>query len=70
MLLDPLEEQLHLPATSIQLCNGQRGQIEIVGQKNKQPVVFDIVELHTPQLNRIVLTGLGARLIRSPVKGK
>ena len=60
MLLDPLEEQLYLPAAAVQLGNCQCRQLEIVGQKDEQPVVFGVVEFYPPQLNRIVLTGLGA----------
>ena len=34
MLLDPLEEQLDLPAAFVKRADGQRGQIELVAQKN------------------------------------
>ena len=35
ILFDPLEEQFDLPATLVQLCNGQRGQGEVVGEEHK-----------------------------------
>ena len=36
MLLDPFEEQLHLPATLVQRGNGQGRQRRIVGQKHQR----------------------------------
>ena len=36
MLLDPFEEQLHLPAALVQCGNGQRWQRRIVGQKHQR----------------------------------
>ena len=35
MLLDPLEEQFDLPTTAVELGDGERGQREIVGQKDQ-----------------------------------
>ena len=35
ILLDPLEKQLDLPATAIELRDRQRGQLEVVGQKDE-----------------------------------
>jgi hypothetical protein len=34
MLLDPLEEQLDLPATAIEVGDGQRRQEEVVGEED------------------------------------
>ena len=45
VLLDPLEEQFDLPATSIQLSDGQRRQGKIVGQKN-QSLVGLLIEVN------------------------
>ena len=35
VLLDPLEEQFHLPTTLVQLGNAQRRKFEVVGEKDK-----------------------------------
>src|SRR5579885_39476 len=53
VLLDPLEEQLDLPAHSVQLRNAQRRQRTLVGQQHEQQIVGGIVELHPPQALRI-----------------
>ena len=45
MLLDPLEEQLHLPATLVQLGNGERRQLCIVGQKHQFLVALQRVRV-------------------------
>ena len=37
MLLDPFEEQLHLPATFVQAGNGQGRQGEVVRQEHEPP---------------------------------
>ena len=41
VLLDPFEEQLDLPATSVKLCDRQCRQCEVVGQKNQVSVLLD-----------------------------
>ncbi len=58
MLVDPLEEQFDLPAATIQLRDGQRRQVEVVGEKAQMPVVFGIVEFDASQVLRIILAGL------------
>ena len=58
MLLDPFEEQLDLPAASVQLGNGQCRQGEVVGQKHKAPVVVLVEEADPSKLFRIVLPGI------------
>ena len=40
MLLDPLEEQFHLPATLVQFGNGERRPLCIVGQKHQFLAAF------------------------------
>ena len=57
MLLDPFEEQFHLPATAIKFGDGQGRKVEIVGKEDEQLVVFGIVELHAAQLDRVILAG-------------
>ncbi len=47
MLLDPLEEQFHRPAASVQLSDGQCRQIEMGGKKHQEFVVLGVVELDT-----------------------
>ena len=55
ILFDPFEEQLDLPAATIKLRDGQRRQVEIVGQEDQVLVVFGIVEFDTPQVLRVIL---------------
>ncbi len=55
MLFDPFEEQFDLPAAAIKLRDGQRRQVEIVGQEDQVLVVFGIVEFDTPQVLRVIL---------------
>ena len=37
MLLDPFEEQLHLPTLTVQVCDQFRLQGKVVGQKRRCP---------------------------------
>ena len=55
MLLDPLEEQLDLPAALVKCSNAQRRQGGIVGQKHQGLAGFRVFEADAPQLFRIVL---------------
>lgn len=58
MLLDPLEEELDLPAATVQLGNGRRRQTEVVGQKHHAPVVFFVEETYSTKFFRVVLPGI------------
>jgi hypothetical protein len=49
MLLDPLEEQLDLPATAIQLCDRKGWQCEVVGQKDQCLAALGIFEADTSE---------------------
>ena len=49
-LLDPLEEQFHLPATLVQRGNRQRRQCRVVGQKNQRLARLRILESNAPQM--------------------
>ena len=49
MLLDPFEEQFHLPAAFVNLRDRQRGEQEIVGEELEPPVVFGIERGAAPQ---------------------
>ena len=55
MLLDPLEEQFHLPATLVQRSNRQCGQDRIVGQKHQCLAGLRVFETDTTQLLGIIL---------------
>ena len=55
MLLDPLEEQLHLPTAAIQLGDRQGGQDEVVGQEDQPLAGLRIVESDAPQRRLEVL---------------
>jgi len=58
VLLDPLEEQLHLPACLVDIGNGLGGQFEIVGQKNVVLAGLRIAVANTTQLNGAFFCGL------------
>jgi hypothetical protein len=49
MLFDPLEEQLDAPTQAVELGNGERGQDEIVGQKDQAFSGLRIFELDSSQ---------------------
>jgi len=48
MLLDPLEEQLHLPTLPVELTNGQGRQSELIGYEGEEPIGFRVVETDAP----------------------
>lgn len=60
MLLDPLEEQFHLPALAIQVGNQCGLQNEVVRQKNDAFACF-VLDNDTAQQCRIVLAGVEQR---------
>ena len=60
VLLDPFEKQFHLPAALVELCNGQRRQIEIVGEKGETFVIVMVVKNHSAQMLRIGVGGFCA----------
>lgn len=53
VLLDPLEEQLDLPAAFVDGRDGYGGQAEMVGQKDEPLSRFSIYEANTPECLRI-----------------
>jgi hypothetical protein len=55
ILLDPFEEQFHLPATFVELRNGQGRQREVVRQKNQSLVHPDIEVTDSAKPSRIPL---------------
>ncbi len=59
MLLDPSEEQLHLPTALIELGNSERGQEKIVGQKHQALLARSIVVPHSAKALGIAAFGNG-----------
>ena len=55
MLLDPFEEQFHLPTAAVELGDGQRGQGEVVGQEDEAFAGLRIVEVDAAQRRLEVL---------------
>ena len=68
VLFDPFEEQFQLPATLIELGDGQGSQEEVVGQKDQTLLGFGVEAADAtlkqvqgrPERERIFLRGLGA----------
>src|SRR2546425_5160957 len=58
MLLDPPEEEFHLPARLVDLGDRKCRQHEVVSEKLQALVGFGIVETHAPQGVRIYFGGL------------
>ena len=54
MLLDPLEEQLHLPALVVQVVDQLRFEREVVGQKH-QALAAVVLDYHPARRRRAVL---------------
>ena len=55
VLLDPLEEQFHLPAALVERGDRQGRQRRIVGQERQRLARFRVVETDAPQMLRVVL---------------
>src|ERR1022692_1287542 len=78
MLFDPLEKQFDLPATLVKLGDDERGQKQMVGEKDENLVGCGVVVANTPQglgigLGRIKAfqtNGLIATQTRRLVDGK
>ncbi len=60
MPLDPLEEQLRPPAVLAELCDGQRGQAGVAGQKRQDLVTLSVNMLDAPQRVGIALDAVGS----------
>ena len=48
-LLDPFEEQLHLPAQPVELIDCERGQIEVVRQERQALAGLGVAIANVPQ---------------------
>src|ERR1700674_2263030 len=57
MLLDPTKEQLHVPASALQLANSERGEQEVVGQKNQAQIFLSVEVMDASQRIGIQLRG-------------
>ena len=60
MLLDPFEEQFDLPASAIELGDGQSWHGEVVGQEDQHLAGFGIAITDAPQRVGIIVLGLRA----------
>src|SRR6202049_2951774 len=58
MLLDPLEEQLDLPAALVEGANRGGRQGEVVGEEDQGLGRLGVVEADTPQMVGIMLAGI------------
>jgi len=58
MLLDPLEEELDMPAMSVDICNGFCGELRIVREELVDNIMFHIAVGHESQIFWIVLDGI------------
>ena len=58
VLLDPLEEQLDLPAASIKIGDGLGRELEVVGQEHQSLVSFGIQVADAPQRRGVALDGV------------
>ena len=52
VLLDPLEEQLHLPASLEERADGQCREGQLVGEKDERLVGLGVLEANTAQCSR------------------
>lgn len=57
MLLEPFEEQLHLPPVLVEVCNFKRRKRQVVCEKRKVAVLLRIMESYRPEFFRILFEG-------------
>src|SRR3989338_1227923 len=58
VLLDPLEEKLRLPPAFVELCDGERWQSEVIGEKKQMALLLGIEEVNPTQTFRVILSGV------------
>ena len=73
MLLDPLEEQLDLPAAFVEASDGESRKRGVVGQKDQPSILVGIVKADPPQFAGVALPGVeavqGHKLIALQTRG-
>ena len=57
VLLDPFEEQLHLPALFVNLSDGLGGPVKMVGGEDIMLATFRVSIPHPPDRAQIIFTG-------------
>ena len=67
VLLEPLEEQLYLPAILVEIGNLERSKIECIRQKCEVSVLLVIVKSHKSQPFWILLLGVHIRELNNRV---
>ena len=60
VLFDPFEEEFDTPAGTIELGDGESGQIKVVGEEDEFASMFDIVEAHAAERFWVEERGRGA----------
>lgn len=60
VLFDPFEEEFDTPTGTIELGDGERGQLEVVGEEDESALLFDIIETHPAERFWIQKRGAGA----------
>jgi hypothetical protein len=59
VLLDPPEEQLDVPAPSVELTDGGGLKVKVVGQENEHSVVHGVEDFDSSELVWISFMGFG-----------
>ena len=70
VLLDPLEEEFHLPARPIEQADGESRQVEVVGEEPKKTILFGIVKVNPAERVRVMLPGGGGSQDNSMIGSK
>ncbi len=60
MLLDPFEEQLHLPAALVERADRQRRQGELIGQEHQHFARLGVAVADAPKVARVAFGGVVA----------
>ena len=60
MLLDPLEEEFHLPAAFVERADGGGRKREVVGDEDQRLAGLGVLEADAPQKFGVILTGVEA----------
>src|SRR5208283_3086207 len=60
MLFDPAKEQFHMPAGAVEVGDGERQELKIVGEKDQAHNLFGVEEVNAPQRSGIPARALGS----------